>query len=333
LWKRTRKDYALYVAAIVAGATTTHTLVPPTPGPLFAAERFGIDLGLMIVVGILVGLPTAIIAMGVCAFINRRMDVPVRPLDGQMEAEPLSDEDLPPLWLSLLPVVLPVVLISAYTVVKALAGSQNESPFTRNLAGITAIFGNPNLALLASAVVAMGMVVWKRRLSLRQLTESVDVALMSGGIIILITAGGGALGAMLRIAGIQESIGGLVGSGGHSVGIVILAIAFFVSALVKFAQGSSTVAIITTASMFAAMGITPQMLGCHPVYLATVICSGSLVGAWLNDSGFWVVARMSGLTEVETLKTFTAVAAVVGFTGFGVNLILSRLLPLLVVTP
>jgi len=327
LWKRTRKDYILYVAAIVAGATTTHTLVPPTPGPLFAADRFGIDLGLMIVVGILIGLPTAILSMIVCGIVNRHLHVSMRPLACQTEAEPLPDEQLPPLWLSLLPVVLPVVLISTQTMAKALIGPADARPFAKNVLGVTAILGNPNLALLASAVVAMGMVVWKRRLSLKELTRNVDDALMSGGIIILITAGGGALGAMLRSAGIQESIQGLVDSGGHA-GVVILIIAFLVAALIKFAQGSSTVAIITTASMFAAMGITPEMLGCNLVYLATIICSGSLVGAWLNDSGFWVVARMSSLTEVETLKTFTVVAAAVGLIGFGVNLILSRLLPL-----
>jgi len=328
LWKRTRRDYVLYVAAIVAGAATTHTLVPPTPGPLFAAERFNIDLGLMIVIGILVGLPTAMIAMGVCGIINRFMDVPMRRYSGQAETEPLPDEQLPPLWLSLLPVVLPVLLISTHTVAKALSGTQDGSRFAQKFVGVTAILGNPNLALLVSAVIAMGLVVWKQKLSLKQLTENVDGALMSGGIVILITAGGGALGAMLRVAGIQESVGRLVSSGGHTVGVLILVLAFLVAGVMKFAQGSSTVSIITTASMFAAMGITPEMLGCHPVYLATTICSGSLVGDWLNDSGFWVVARMSGLTEVEMLKSFTVITGVVGLSGFSVTLILSRLLPL-----
>jgi GntP family gluconate:H+ symporter len=328
LWTRTRKNYVLYITAIVAGAATTHTLVPPTPGPLFAADRLGIDMGLMIVVGILVGLPTGIVALVVCGIINRLMNVPMRPYVGQTEAEPLPDEQLPPLWASLLPVVLPVLLISAHTVAKALAGAETTGPFVR-ITSVTAILGNPNLALLVSAAVAMGLVVWRRGLSRKELTTRVDDALLSGGIVILITASGGALGAMLRVAGIQEAVGSLIGTGGNAVGVVILLLAFLVAGLIKFAQGSSTVSIITTASMFAAMGITPEMLGCNPVYLATTICSGSLVGDWLNDSGFWVVARMSGLTETETLKTFTVITGVVGVTGFGVALILSRLMPLL----
>jgi GntP family gluconate:H+ symporter len=329
LWTRTRKNYVLYITAIVAGAATTHTLVPPTPGPLFAADRFGIDMGLMIVIGILVGLPTGIVALLVCGVINRLMTVPMRPYVGQTETEPLPDEQLPPLWASLLPVVLPVLLISAHTVAKAVAGSNNTGGLAQGITAVTAILGNPNLALLVSAAVAMGLVVWRRGLSLKELTTRVDDALLSGGIVILITASGGALGAMLRVAGIQEAVAGLIGTGGNVVGVVILLLAFLVAGVIKFAQGSSTVSIITTASMFAAMGITPEMLGCNPVYLATTICSGSLVGDWLNDSGFWVVARMSGLTETETLKTFTVITGVVGVTGFGVTLILSRLMPLL----
>jgi GntP family gluconate:H+ symporter len=166
---------------------------------------------------------------------------------------------------------------------------------------------------------------------LKQLAQRADEALTSGGIIILITAGGGALGGMLRAAGIQDSVANLIGSGHQNAGLTILAMAFATSSLVKFAQGSSTVAIITTSSMFAAMGITSEMLGCHVVYLATAICNGSLVGDWMNDSGFWVVARMSALTEIETLKSFTIVTGVVGLTGFAVTLVFAKLLPLVAI--
>ena len=328
LWRRTHRNYILYVTAVVAGAAITHNLVPPTPGPLFAADRFKIDLGLMILIGTLIGLPTAVVAMLVCRIINRFMDVPMRPYAGEAEPEPLPDDQLPPLWLSLLPVVLPVLLISANTVAKACAKGESIPALVTNLVAVTSIVGQPNLALLISALIAMSLLLWKRRLSLKQLAQRADEALTSGGIIILITAGGGALGGMLRAAGIQDSVAKLVGSGQQNTGFAILATAFAVSSLIKFAQGSCTVAIITTSSMFAAMGITSEMLGCHVVYLATAICSGSLVGDWMNDSGFWVVARMSVLTEIETLKSFTIVTGVVGMTGFIVTLVFAKLLPL-----
>ncbi len=327
LWRRTRRNYILYVTAVVAGAAITHNLVPPTPGPLFAADRLGIDLGVMILIGTLIGLPTAVVAMFVCTIINRFMDVPMRPYAGEAEPEPLADEQLPPLWLSVLPVVLPVLLISAHTIAKASAKGQDIPAFVANLVTVTSIIGQPNLALLISAVIAMALLAWKRRLSLKQLAQKADEALTSGGIIILITAGGGALGGMLRTAGIQDSVAKLIG-GGHGAGLAILVLAFATSSLIKFAQGSCTVAIITTSSMFAAMGITSEMLGCHLVYLATAICGGSLVGDWMNDSGFWVVARMSVLTEIETLKSFTIITGVVGLTSFAVTLVFARLLPL-----
>ena len=328
LWRRTHRNYILYVTAVVAGAAITHNLVPPTPGPLFAASQLKIDLGLMILIGVLIGLPTAVVAMLACTIINRFMDIPMRPYVGEAEPEPLPDKHLPPLWLSLLPVVLPVLLISANTIARACAKGEGISTFATNLVAVTSIVGQPNLALLISAIIAMALLVWKRRLSLKQLAQRADEALTSGGIIILITAGGGALGGMLRTAGIQDSVAKLIGAGEQNTGLAILALAFAVSSLVKFAQGSCTVAVITASSMFAAMGITSEMLGCNVVYLATAICSGSLVGDWMNDSGFWVVARMSVLTEIETLKSFTIITGVVGLTGFAVTLVFAKLLPL-----
>ena len=151
---------------------------------------------------------------------------------------------------------------------------------------------------------------------------------MSGGVIILITAGGGAFGAMLREAGIQTMIEQRFSSGTQNVGMMIFFVAFGVSAMLKFAQGSSTVAMITTSSMFAAMGVTSEMLGCNLVYLATAIGGGALVGSWMNDSGFWIISRMGVLTETEALKSWTVLLATLGITSFAFSLLFSRLLPL-----
>jgi len=175
----------------------------------------------------------------------------------------------------------------------------------------------------------MSLVVWKRKISLRDLTKSVDQSLMSGGIIILITAGGGAFGAMLREAGIQSDIENYFAYSGQSISLMIFLAAFLVAALLKFAQGSSTVAMITTSSMFAAMEIPTEVLGCNYVYLALAIGGGSLVGSWMNDSGFWIVARMGVLTEKEALKSWTILLAVLGTTSFLITLLLSRVMPLL----
>jgi GntP family gluconate:H+ symporter len=401
LHKRTQKNYMLYLMAICAGGCITHTLVPPTPGPLLIAAAFKIDLGLMMLMGAIVAFPTAMVSLLICKLINRLVNIPMRAYGKEPEPDPLTDAQLPPLWLSLLPVILPVILISANTIANVFEKAEHVNVITQNLvssqivtdandamslasglvnaeafeemsqvelvellkkkkmsttenaqslaqaltthdvfsspesaprpaqkaANVTAVLGNPNLALLFSAIIAMALLVWKRKISLKKLTESMDTALMSGGVIILITAGGGAFGAMLQAADIQTAIESTFQSSQH-VGIMIFFAAFGAASMLKFALGSSTVAMTTTAFTFAAMGITTEMLGCHHVYLALTIGAGSLFGSWMNDSGFWIISRMGVLTEAEALKSWTPLLASLGAVSFGFTLLLSRLVPL-----
>jgi GntP family gluconate:H+ symporter len=215
-----------------------------------------------------------------------------------------------------------VILISMNTVTNALRVGKPMSQ-------IAAVLGNRDMALLLAAAVAMYVLVRYRRISLRELATRTETALMSGGIIILITAGGGAFGAMLREAGIKNWLQELFGGQGQTVGLVMLLMAFAVAVVMKFAQGSGTVSMITTVSIFAAMGISPKILGCNLVYLAMAIGSGSLVGDWMNNSGFWIFSRMGGFTEVETLKSWTIVTAALGLIGLGFTILFAYLLPIL----
>jgi GntP family gluconate:H+ symporter len=174
----------------------------------------------------------------------------------------------------------------------------------------------------------MFTLVRSRGLSLRELAKTTETALMSGGVIILITAAGGAFGAMLRAAGVQNAVERFVGAGDQGAGLLVLLIAFGVAVLIKFAQGSGTVSMITTAAMFAAMGITSESLGRNLVYLAMAIGSGSLVGDWMNNSGFWIFSRMGVLSETETLRTWTILTAALGLTGLGFTLLFAAVLPM-----
>jgi len=335
LWKRTGQNYVLYVLAIALGGVITHTMVPPTPGPLFMAAELGVDLGLMMLVGVVIAVPMALVGLFGARLLNRLFDIPMRPIGEAPEPEPLDDMQLPPLWLALLPVVLPVLLISANTAAQAWVGAApvEGAPgagtnMGRRLAGIAAITGNPNLALLLAAVVAMVMLVRQRRLTLSELGRRTENALMSGGVIILITAAGGAFGAMLRETGIETTLRDMFAGGGQGTGRILLLLGFGVAALLKVAQGSGTVCMMVSASIMGSFGATPEMLGCHPVYLATAIGSGSVVGSWMNDSGFWIFARMSGMTEMETLRTWTLELVLLGLTGLGLTLLLAWLVPL-----
>ncbi len=328
LWKRTHKNYVLYILAIATGGVITHGMVPPTPGPLLMAANLDIDIGVMMMVGALIGVPTAIVGLLASRVFNRLLDIPCRPYSGQTEVEPLPDDRLPALWVSLAPVILPVILISANTISKTSAEARPESVQLQKWAEVTALLGNANLALLISAAIAMLVLVRQRGLTLTQLAKTAEGALMSGGVIILITAGGGAFGAMLGNAGVGDAVEQMFSSSQQGAGTVMLLVGFGVASVMKIAQGSGTVSMITTSAMMAAMGVSAETLGFHPVYLALAIACGSHVGSWMNDSGFWIFARMGGLTELETLKTWTILLVILGIAGMGFILVATRLLPL-----
>jgi len=328
--RRTKKHYLKYATAIAAGGVITHSLVPPTPGPLVMAETLGIDIGVMILVGALIALPAAMVGMFFSGWIDRRMKIGMRPLaGGPSEPEPLKDHQLPGLLPSLSPIVLPVLLVSANTIVSTIAKTTTADSGLARAAGIMAVLGNVNLAMLISTAIAMWMLKSKRGLTNAQLAKVVEVSLMSGGMIILITAAGGAFGAMLKAAQIGPAIENVFKGGGQQTSaLVLLILGALIASVMKIAQGSGTVAMITASAMVAAMITSTQTLGYHPVYLATAIGGGSLMGSWMNDSGFWIFVKMTGLTEVEGIKSWTPLLVIIGFTAVVVSFLLAAILPM-----
>ncbi len=320
---RTGRNYLLYVLTIVAGASMAHSLVPPTPGPLLVAEELGIDLGLMILAGCCVGVFSATAGLLFAMFVNRRAEVPLResPDFSLKDIEELSqreESELPPLWLSLMPIILPVILIAGYTVVE----SFELLPKGSALLPIAETLGNKNIALAIATAIAMGTLVWKKRTSLKELAASIQSALASGGVIILITAGGGAFGGVLQ----QTGVAGLIRDLPQYSPLVIIVLAFLITTAIRTAQGSATVAMITAVGILAGFA-EGGSLGCHPVYLALAIGCGSKPIAWMNDSGFWVICKMSGMTEGEGLKFVTPMSVIMGIVGLIVTMIGVVLLP------
>ena len=318
---RTGRNYLLYVLTIVAGATMAHSLVPPTPGPLFVAEQLGVDIGEMILGGCIVGLFTAGFGYFYAGMANRIWDLPLRAsadlsLEDLQEISNRDESDLPPTWLSLLPIVLPVVLIGGLTVLKRLTGDA-DSTFMR----VATTLGDKNIALIISAAVAMAMLVWKKRTNLKDLAESIQAALASGGVIILITAAGGAFGRVLQ----QTGVSGLIGDLPESSPLMIIMLAFLITTAIRTAQGSATVAMITSVGILS--GLAAE-LPFHPVYLALAIGCGSKPIGWMNDSGFWVITKMSGMTEAEGLKYVTPMTSLMGVVGLVVTMVGVTLFPL-----
>ena len=325
MYRRTGKHYLKYLLA-AASCAVAHALVPPTPGPLLVASTLGVDLGVMLLVGTAVALPAALASLVFAAWADRRIRVtPPPPLALPSSVVGRDELPLPGFGWSIAPVLVPVLLITANTILRALDGGALAERHP-GAAGLLAVLGNPQFALLLAAFIALW--TWWRhcRPSAPELSDAVGEALMAGGVIVLITCAGGAFGGALRAAGLApaiESVAGTAATGGYG----LLLLAFGVSALLKFAQGSSTAAMIVTSAMIAAM-IDPAMLGYHPVYVGTAIGSGSLVGSWMNDSGFWIFARMGGLSEMETLKTWTPLLALLGAVSMLMTLLLAALLPM-----
>ena len=330
--RRTKINYVLLVLAMGAGASITHSLVPPTPGPLIMAETLGIDLGFMIAIGILVAIPTAIIIMFFIKYYSRRMDIPMRPIEGaEDESEPLPDDRLPGLLTSLLPIILPLLMISAHTIVSTLAKGAEITSSIKQAEEITAVLGNANLAMLVSAIIALFVFYRQRRPKMKEFGKTVESSLMSGGIIILITSAGGAFGAMLKEAQVGPAIQALFSNGTDQQlgGIGLLFMSFLIASLLKFAQGSTTVSMITTSAMIATMLPSAEIIGFHPVYIAAAIGFGAQCGAWMNDSGFWIYAKMSGFTGMEAIKTWTVTLAIMAIVGFLITLLFATFLPLI----
>ncbi|TWT90215.1 Inner membrane permease YgbN [Pseudobythopirellula maris] len=324
MYRRTGGSYVKYLVA-AASCASAHALIPPTPGPLVIASELGIDIGTMMLIGTAVAAPAALASLLFAGWIDKRIEVapPAEesPADELLLQDAPDDSDLPSIWASLAPIVVPLLLIATKTTVSS-AGLELATP----LANALQVLGNPNTALLVAAFLALGTLRKNRGRSLQDLARSVEHGLMSGAVIVLITAAGGAFGGMLKIAGLAPAIQDLFGeSATRGVGLLLLA--FAVAALIKFAQGSSTAAMIVTSGMFAAM-TSGVALGFHPVYLGTAIGAGSLVGSWMNDSGFWIFARMGGLSEVQTLQTWTPLLAILGTVSMAMTLLLSMLLPM-----
>jgi len=319
---RSGKNYLFYITATVAGAAMAHSLVPPTPGPLFVAGELGIDLGVMILGGLTVGLFTITGGYLYAAWANKRWTIPLRDT-GDITLSELNalmnkdNHDLPSLWLSLTPILLPLILISANTFTSALVKQTDNL-----LLNAFYFLGDSNIALTLSAAVSLGILVWTES-DKEKLKKYILDSLQSAGVIILITCMGGAFGGSLQ----QTGIGVYLQELSTEYHIAILPMTFFITSLLRTAQGSATVAMITSVGIIGGM-VHVGTLDFHPVYLALMIGCGSKPFPWMNDSGFWVVCKMSGMTEKETLKTFSTVLSIMGIIGMLVILVLAKLFPM-----
>ncbi len=283
--KKSGISLACTAIALSLGLTITHCLVPPTPGPVAATAILGADLGLVILVGLIV---SVFVAAESYFFVTRyasRTYIDPDP-DGEITVEEDDAKDKPSALRSFLPVVVPLVLI----VFKSISDFPG-APFGEGVAAsVLRFIGEPVIALIIGMILSF-FLPKKFDRELLSTTGWVGKSLTSAAVIIMITAAGGSFGMILRNSGIADILGESLA--GANVGIWL---PFIIAAALKSAQGSSTVAIVTTASLIAPM---MEALGfVSPVGKALAVmslCSGAMVMSHVNDSFFWVVTQLSGM--------------------------------------
>ncbi|MFO0191755.1 MAG: GntP family permease, partial [Planctomycetia bacterium] len=248
-WERTGRGYLVCVLAIVAGATMTHSLVPPTPGPLFVADALGVDIATMTGVGLVVGIIAALGGYTYARWADDRWPLePARiaaaadtPASSAAPAAAAGAASGPPLWASLLPILLPLLLIS----LESVSRSAPDAVPAAALAAIR-ILGEKNVALSLAALVAIFLLAAPGA-GLPAVRTSIAEAVTEAGNIILVIAAGGALGATLREAGLGQISAGLAAG----AGLALIPVAWLLTAVIRMAQGSATVAMITAAGVMA----------------------------------------------------------------------------------
>ncbi len=291
--RETGKPIHYTAGSIIIGAGAAHTLVPPTPNPLAAAEILHFDLGVMVGVGLVVGGISALIAMKLYfmlmdrGFWNKETDE--TGVEVYEEAD-VSKGKEPSFIASMFPVILPVILILVGTIWDAVSDT---------VPVIILFLTNKNIALLLGVIASY--IVSSVSMTKEEMDKSATEALKSCGIVLLITGAGGSFGAIISATGMADFIAASISSISASP-IIALLFAFLVAAVFRIALGSGTVASITTMTIMSSVAGT---MGIHPVWIAIACLSGSLSCGHVNDSGFWVSTNLSGFTIKGGLKTYT----------------------------
>lgn len=312
LTERTNRPIVYYALPLLAGLAVTHAFIPPTPGPIAVAGLIGADLGWVMLLGVLIGLPAAIIAGPIYAQLIAR-HVPARVPDYMRAATRKGERKLPSVWLIVTLIGIPLVLIVGNTVAGA---TLDEGQTVRT---VLAFVGHPMMALLVTTVLSFWLLGTRSGYSQQEIQEIATKALEPAGIVILVTSAGGVLKQVL----IDSGVGDVFADALMATNLPPLLLAFFTAAAVRLMQGSATVAMLTAAGLVAALlgdiSFSEPMLA----LLVIAIAAGATIASHVNDSGFWLVNRYLGLSVPDTLKTWTVTTSIIAVVSITLTLIAS----------
>lgn len=320
--RNTKKSVIGLGIALASGLVITHTMVPPTPGPVGVAGIFGVNVGSLILWGIVMAIPMTIAALIYAKYIEKKIyQLPSEDGESWIRSayQPPSyleideeERELPSTAIAFAPIMVPIVLILLYTVSTAVG--YTEGPIAQAIY----FLGTPVVAVGIGLLIAIYGLAGK--FTRKETIEHMERGIKSAGIIIFVTGGGGALGMVLRESGTGEYIANLIAQ----TPIPAVLLPFIISSLVRLVQGSGTVAMITSASISAPIVAS---LGLNPLLGTLAACSGSLLFSYFNDSYFWVVNRMLGIEEAkEQIRVWSVTSTIIWAVALVEIIILSFIL-------
>lgn len=305
LQRQTKKSLLLYALPLLAGLAVTHAFIPPTPGPVAVADIIGADLGWVILIGGIVGIPTAIIG-GIYygKYIGNKIYV-TTPFDE--DSLSTSDKE-PPISLILSIIAIPIVLILLETFVSSGILKINQSIILHTIN----LLGHPFSALIIANIIAWYLLGIKQGFSKEQLLKITAKSMGPAGMIILITGAGGVFKQVL----VNTGAGKMIAESLTDAGFPVLLFSFLVAVLVRIIQGSATVAMITAAGLVSPILAVTHYDDFNLACIVITIAAGATCLSHVNDSGFWLVNQYLGLTEKQTFKTWSVMTAILAFSGF-----------------
>ncbi|MGY0233565.1 GntP family permease [Longispora urticae] len=312
--RRGGRSLVLYALPLLAGLSMTHAFLPPHPGPVAIAGLLGVDMGWIIVMGLACGLPAFAVA-GILwpMWIGRRVMVEV-PADF-VAAEP--DEDHQPVSLGLVGAIIgiPLLLILGATFSNVWAPSSAVTPYLTFL-------GNPSIALTIAVLLAFWLLGIRRGMTGTELAALTGASLKPIGMILLVVGAGAFFGKVISATGVGAALAGTL----KSAGLPTIVLAYLISCGLRLAQGSATVAIVTTGGIVAPLVAADGLSQPRIALVACAIAAGSIIASHVNDGGFWIVSRYFNMSVKDTLKTWTVLETILSVVGFTMAGLLSLVL-------
>ncbi len=313
LQRKTGKSLVLYALPLLAGLAITHGFIPPTPGPVAVADIIGADMGWVIVFGFLVGIPTAVLCGPLLAKkISNKIFLEV---PESFEFHEHDESKAPTSGLILSIIALPIVLIVINTLLNTNAEAWGMSGSVMYWANL---LGHPFSALILANLIAWYLLGLRKGYTKEQLLDISTKSIYPAGVIILLTGAGGAFKQIL----IDTGAGKMIADSMNSEFFPPVLFAFVIAALVRILQGSMTVAMISAAGITAPVIEGLELGDIKKAILVIAIASGSTILSHVNDSGFWLVKQYLGMTEKQTLQSWTLTTLAIALCGLGISVVL-----------